>query len=131
MIAVDTNILVRYITNDDKEQSILAAQLLDSHAGQERSIFINNIVLCELIWVLAKGYKYKKEQIIKTIKLLLSSIEFEFENHELAFLAVIEYETAEADFSDILIGLINQSIGCKATYSFDKNALKSKYFQNL
>jgi predicted nucleic-acid-binding protein len=49
--------------------------------------------------VLAKGYKYQKEQIIKTLKLLLSSVEFEFENHELAFLALIEYEKAEADFS--------------------------------
>lgn len=130
MIAVDTNVLVRYITNDNNEQYILAAKLLDSYAGQERFIFINNIVLCELIWVLTRVYKYKKEQIIKTIKLLLSSIEFEFENHELAFLAVIEYETSEADFSDILIGLINHNMGCP-TYSFDQNALKSKYFKKL
>ena len=105
MIAVDTNVLVRYITNDDKEQALLATTLLDSYIGKEKSIFINNIVLCELVWVLVRGYKYQKEDIIKTLKLLLSSIEFEFENHELAFLAVIEYEKAEADFSDILIGL--------------------------
>jgi predicted nucleic-acid-binding protein len=131
MIAVDTNILIRYITNDDKEQSILAAKLLDSYVGQEKSIFINNVVLCELIWVLTRGYKYPKEQIIKTLKLLLSSIEFEFESHELAFLAVIEYETADADFSDILIGLTNHNIGCSATYSFDQRALKSKYFKKL
>lgn len=131
MIAVDTNVLVRYITNDDNEQYILAEKLLDSYAGQERSIFINNIVLCELIWVLRRGYNYKKGQIIKTLKLLLASIEFEFENHELAFLAVIEYETTVADFSDILIGLINRNIGCSTTYSFDQNALKSKYFKKL
>lgn len=81
MIAVDTNILVRYITNDDEEQGILAANLLDKYTGQEKSILINNIVLCELIWVLDRGYKYKKAEIIKTLKLLLSSIEFEFENH--------------------------------------------------
>lgn len=131
MIAVDTNVLVRYITNDDKEQFILAETLLDNYAGQEKSIFINNIVLCELVWVLSKAYKYKKDQILKTIKLLLSSIEFKFENHELAFLAAIEYETAEADFSDILIGLVNHNIGCSTTYSFDQNALKSKYFKKL
>ena len=82
MIAVDTNILVRYITNDDKEQALLATTLLDSYIGKEKSIFINNIVLCELVWVLVRGYKYQKEDIIKTLKLLLSSIEFEFENHE-------------------------------------------------
>ena len=131
MIALDTNVLVRYITNDDKEQSLLAAKLLDSYVGQEKSIFINNIVLCELVWVLARGYKYKKIEIIKTLKLLLSSVEFEFENHELAFLSVFEYETAEADFSDILIGIVNHSLGCNTTYSFDQNALKFKYFLKL
>lgn len=131
MIGLDTNVLVRYITNDDTKQSSLAANLLDSYVGQEKSMFINNIVLCELVWVLGRGYKYKKEQIIKTIKLLLSAVEFIFENHELAFLAIIEYETLEADFSDILIGLINQQRDCTTTYSFDKDALKSKYFQKL
>ena len=131
MIAVDTNVLVRYITNDDKEQALLATTLLDSYIGKEKSIFINNIVLCELVWVLVRGYKYQKEDIIKTLKLLLSSVEFEFENHELAFLAVIEYEKAEADFSDILIGLLNHYRNCKVTYSFDKKALKLKYFKKL
>ena len=131
MIAVDTNILVRYITNDDKEQALLATTLLDSYIGKEKSIFINNIVLCELVWVLVRGYKYQKEDIIKTLKLLLSSIEFEFENHELAFLAVIEYEKAEADFSDILIGLLNHYRNFSVTYSFDQKALKLKYFKKL
>ncbi|NBY35009.1 MAG: PIN domain-containing protein [Alphaproteobacteria bacterium] len=131
MIAVDTNVLVRYITNDDKEQALLATTLLDSYIGKEKSIFINNIVLCELVWVLVRGYKYQKEDIIKTLKLLLSSVEFEFENHELAFLAVIEYEKAEADFSDILIGLLNHYRNCKVTYSFDQKALKLKYFKKL
>ena len=131
MIAVDTNVLVRYITNDDKEQALLATTLLDSYIGKEKSIFINNIVLCELVWVLVRGYKYQKEDIIKTLKLLLSSVEFEFENHELAFLAVIEYEKAKADFSDILIGLLNNYRNCKVTYSFDQKALKLKYFKKL
>jgi len=131
MIAVDTNVLVRYITNDDKEQALLATTLLDSYIGKEKSIFINNIVLCELVWVLVRGYKYQKEDIIKTLKLLLSSVEFEFENHELAFLTVIEYEKAEADFSDILIDLLNHYRNCKVTYSFDQKALKLKYFKKL
>ena len=131
MIAVDTNVLVRYITNDDKEQALLATTLLDSYIGKEKSIFINNIVLCELVWVLVRGYKYQKEDIIKTLKLLLSSVEFEFENHELAFLTVIEYEKAEADFSDILIGLLNRYRNCSVTYSFDQKALKLKYFKKL
>ena len=98
MIAVDTNILVRYITNDDPEQSIVASELLNKYIGKEKSILINNIVLCELIWVLSKGYKYQKIDILKVLKLLVSSVEFAFENHEVTFLAMIEYEQADADF---------------------------------
>ena len=130
MIAVDTNILVRYITSDDEEQSLMAENLLDKYEGQEKSILINNIVLCELIWVLSRGYKYSKVEIVETLKLLLSSLEFVFENYELAFLAVDEYEIGGADFSDILIGIINDHIGCK-TFTFDHQALKSKYFVEL
>ena len=130
MIAVDTNILVRYITGDDEVQSKLASTLLDQYAGKEKSILINNIVLCELIWVLSRGYKYSKEQITGIIKTLLTTIEFDFEDHEIAFLAALEYETSKADYSDILIGLTNHRIKNVTTYSFDQNALKSKYFKN-
>jgi predicted nucleic-acid-binding protein len=130
MIALDTNVLIRYITNDNEEQAKLAADLLEKYSGKEKSVFINNIVLCELVWVLSSGYKYKKVEIIQTLKLLLSSIELSFENYELAFLAVTEYENASGDFSDILIGLTNHHSGYK-TYSFDKQALKSKYFVEL
>lgn len=131
MIAIDTNVLVRYITNDDDEQFTKASLLLDQYAGQEKSILINNIVLCEFIWVLTQGYKYSKPQIIQTLKLLLASAEFDFEHHEIVFLACIEYENSAADFSDMLIGVINDSYNCSATYSFDKNACKTKYFQRL
>lgn len=130
MIGIDTNILVRYLTEDDPIQSPMASNLLEGYSGQEKSIFINNIVLCELIWVLTRAYKYEKEQIIKAIKVLLSSMEFCFENHELVFLALIEFEKNPADFSDILIGMLNHTCyGCSETYSFDKSALKCKSFK--
>lgn len=61
----------------------------------------------------------------------MNIIEFTFENHELAFLSILEYETIDADFSDILIGLINNQKGCTITYSFDEKAAKTKYFQEM
>jgi predicted nucleic-acid-binding protein len=66
---------------------------------------------------------------VTTLKILLSTIEFDFENHELAFLSILEFETSTADYSDILIGLINQKAKNVLTYSFDQKALKSKYFK--
>ena len=42
MIAVDTNVLIRYITSEDKEQSIIATKLLDSYIGKEKSIYLSS-----------------------------------------------------------------------------------------
>ncbi len=66
--------------------------------------------------------------IINVLKILLSGAEFTFENHEAAFLALLEYEKYNYDYSDILIGYINQAHGSSSTYSFDKRACKSKQF---
>ena len=61
MIAIDTNILVRYITQDDLRQAEDAEKLLASYNSKPQSIFINNIVLCEFVWVLEKGYNYSQQ----------------------------------------------------------------------
>ena len=68
MIGIDTNILVRHLTQDDTEQANLVSLLLESYEGQKQSIYINKIVLCELIWVLERGYKYTKSQITLAIR---------------------------------------------------------------
>lgn len=131
MIAIDTNVLVRYITNDDAEQAKIAITLLEQYKGQENVIFINDIVICELAWVLDRGYKYNKTDIIKTLKLLLTSTEFAFKHHDILILAVLEYESSKADIADILIGLLNHNYGCSTTYSFDKAAASTLHIHEL
>jgi predicted nucleic-acid-binding protein len=129
MIGIDTNILVRYLTNDDTEQCNQVIRLFEQYSGHESSIYINNIVLCELVWVLEKGYKYKIDQIAAALKLILQTPEFAFDNHQLLTRSVIEYERSSvADLSDIIITLTNNNNGCSATYSFDKTAIKLGYF---
>jgi predicted nucleic-acid-binding protein len=132
MIGIDTNILVRYLTNDDIEQSLAVANLLEHYSSSESSIYINNVVLCEVIWVLESGYKYPKDQISNALKLVLQTPEFAFDNHALVVKALYEYEQSNgADFSDILISFTNKNNGCETTYSFDKKAIKHSYFQEL
>lgn len=132
MIGIDTNILVRFLTKDDTEQSLAVAKLFKHHNNNESSIFINDIVLSEVIWVLEKGYKYSKQQVIYAIKLILQTPEFAFSNHNLIVKSLYEYEQASgADFTDILISYTNHHNGCSTTYSFDKKACKTKYFQEL
>ena len=132
MIGIDTNILVRCLTKDETEQSLAVANLLEKYSGNESSIYINNIVLCEVIWVLESGYKYPKYQITNVLKLILQTPEFAFDNHALVVKTLYEYEQSNGiDFSDILISFTNKNSGCKTTYSFDKKAIKYSYFQEI
>jgi predicted nucleic-acid-binding protein len=128
MIGVDTNVLVRYIIEDDKTQAVKAARLIEKYSGKAGSVFINNIVLCELIWVLERGYKYKKDHVVQLLKNILTTIEFSFEDHQILWVCTAEYEKSTADFSDILIGNLNKKSGCSHTYTFDSNASKLSEF---
>lgn len=128
MIGIDTNILVRYLTQDDIDQAQVVDQIFNTYATSSNSIFINNIVICELIWVLERGYKYTKEIITKAIKQILSTEEFAFENQELLWLALNHYSQNKLDFSDALIGVLNKKSGCAYTLTFDQSAVKSPDF---
>ena len=128
MIAIDTNILVRYITQDDLQQAEATENLLAIYNNKPQSIFINNIVLCEFVWVLEKGYKYTQQQISSTIRIILSTEEFAFEYHNVLWLALEEYELKNTDFSDSLISKLNHNLGYKQTFSFDKSAIKYNLF---
>ena len=123
--------MVRYLTADNKEQFKLATDIIENHGKEPDSIFINNIVICELIWVLSRGYKYKKEQIVFVLKNILRAVEFKFENCNILWEALDEYEKKDLDFSDSLIALINESHKSIKTYTFDKGASLSNHFELL
>jgi predicted nucleic-acid-binding protein len=129
MIGIDTNILVRYFTQDNLEQAKIVEQIIDTHATAPNSLFINNVVMCELIWVLDRGYKYSKEEISKVIKQMLSTEEFAFENQKLLWLALNQYNQNRLDFSDALIGELNKEFGCLETLTFDQAAIKANNFK--
>lgn len=128
MITIDTNILVRYITQDDEIQSKTAEDLLSKYNGKPQSIFINNIVLCELVWVLDRGYKYSKEQIAATIRIILATTVFTFEHHNILWIALEDYDQNKADFADCLIVQLNKFHGFHQTFTFDKSAIKHNLF---
>ncbi len=127
MIGLDTNILVRYLVQDHLEQARLAGQLIES--GD--TFFINQIVLCELVWVLVSCYDLDKQQIIAVLEKILVIHQFKIENSDLARKALEDFKDSKSDFSDCLIGRANQAYGCKMTASFDKNLKKLDSFTVL
>jgi predicted nucleic-acid-binding protein len=130
MFALDTNILVRYIVQDDVEQSAIANSIIDG-LNPDNSAFIACVVLCELNWVLKSGYKISKEQAIEILEKIITIPVFDIEHFDCCLKALKSYKNGQADFSDYLILEIATLNGYKAVMTFDKNALKSDGFQNI
>ncbi len=131
MIGIDTNVLVRYIVQDDPSQSEKASQFLEENCNTTNPGFINSIVLCELVWVLKCAYGYNKTVIADVIEKLLCTSELVAENSNAAWDALRAYKAGQADFPDYLIGDINSINDCEFTVSFDKQTTESKHFQIL
>ena len=121
MIGLNTDILVKYLIQDDKVQAKVAEELIEKYFGKPKSLFINNLVLCELISFLEKEYNYPKDKIASTMRQIFSTEEFAFENQKLLWLALDEYEKLDRSFSEALIFHLNREYGFEKTWTFHKS----------
>lgn len=129
MIGLDTNVLVRYIVQDDAQQGARAANLIEARCTAEEPGRVDAIVMCELVWVLEGGYRYSREVVAAVLRQLLGTAELSVEAPHLAWAAVRAYERDNADFADYLIGARNKEAGCLATFTFDKRASRSEWHE--
>ncbi len=129
MNGLDTNILVRYLIQDDEAQAKTANLYIKKHCTDDSPAFINRIVLCELVWVLESAYKYEKKQIFMVLEKILQTSQFVVEDSGSAWHALADYKKTNVDFSDSLIGAVNKLAGCKKTATFDKQAGKLPDFE--
>lgn len=120
-IGIDTNVLIRYITQDDDGQSKIASDFLESLTTQNQG-FINHVVMVEVVWVLSRAYKKSRAQIAMILDEILSIPVFEFENRQVLLQALHLYKTTKADYSDLVIYQINKTFSCNKTVTFDKIA---------
>ncbi|MBI4998351.1 MAG: type II toxin-antitoxin system VapC family toxin [Rhodocyclales bacterium] len=131
MIGLDTNVLVRYVTQDDPIQSALANNFIEEHLSGERPGIIGHVVLCEVGWVLARAYRYSREQVADTLNALLTCREFQVESPDLAILALQDFRRGNADFSDYLLARTHQRLGAEFTVTFDRKAVDGEQFKLL
>ena len=131
MKAVDTNVLVRYLVQDDPAQGRKAAAYIEDAAAAGEQILIGNIVLCETVWVLDSAYGYPKDEIAAAIEKVLQSGTFQFETKDIVWTALEEYRALRADFADCVIGRVHRSLGCEPTATFDASLRKLPTFQLL
>ena len=132
MIGLDTNVVVRYLTQDDPRQSKTVNDLLERTAhSDEVAFFINSIVLAEVVWVLDSVYRYTRADIAKALTLLLAVRQIQVDRRQTMKSALDAFASGEADFSDYLISALNREQGCEATLTFDKKAATAGGFSLL
>jgi predicted nucleic-acid-binding protein len=131
MIGLDTNVLVRYLTRDDPRQYGRVAALVESAASRGDRFVISTAVLCELVWVLETGYDYSREEIARALDHMLGIAQFEVEHIDEARRALDDFRSTKADFSDALIGRVNQSLGAERTWTFDRDLRGLETFRIL
>ena len=129
MIGLDTNVLVRYLTQDDPNQARKATRRLEADA--DAAFFISTVVLCEIVWVLESAYGYPQDQIAHALQQILQTKQFEFEDKDLIWQALSDYLAGAGDFSDHLIGRIGARAGCRHTMTFDRRLKSSANFEVL
>lgn len=123
MIGLDTNVLVRYIAQDDPAQSPQATWLIESLSAEEPG-FVSLIALVELVWVLTGCYAAGREQIFTVLETLLHTRELVVEQADTVWKALRKYKEGKADFADCLIERAAAAAGCAYTVSFDRAAIR-------
>lgn len=123
MVGLDTNVLVRYIMQDDAKQSPLANRLVESLSAESPG-FVPLVSLVELNWVLASAYGLNSEQIVQALEGLLRTKEIVVEKAETVWKALRIFQNTHADLADCLIERSAAAAGCNRTMTFDRGAVK-------
>lgn len=124
MIGLDTNVLVRYLTQDEPAQAAIANDLIENRLSADTPGFIAAIVLVELVWVLESAYGCDRAAISAILSRILRAKPLRVENAEVAWQAARAFSDGRGDFADCMIERVANANGCAATLTFDKIATK-------
>ncbi|MFI5233929.1 MAG: PIN domain-containing protein [Gemmatimonadales bacterium] len=129
MIALDTNVLVRFLVEDDAVQSRAATAVITRAGRADEPLFVSDIVLCEVVWVLSASYGAAKSEIVAAIRKLLHARQLAFQASDVLVRALEAYAAGRGDFADYLVREDARAAGCDAVLTFDKALLKESGFR--
>lgn len=122
MIGIDTNVIVRFLAQDDDVQSPIATRFM-SRLSKERPGFVSSVVLAEVTWVLSRAYKAPRDEVAAAVEGLLRSAELVTENADAAYRALARYQASKSvQFADVLIAQIAMLAGADEVVTFDRRA---------
>ena len=131
MVGLDTNVLVRYLAQDNVIQARQATQIIERQLTEQSPGFISLVTMVETAWVLNRVYHLSNQEVAAAIERILQADTLLVQNEQEVFTAMIALKTGVGSFSDALIGALGEWAGCTATLTFDRKAKRLKQFQLL
>ncbi len=117
---VDTNLFIRYLTNDDPVKADRVEKLLDDASTGIIKLVTTEMVVAEIVWVLESGYSLKNTDIAPLVRGILATAGLDVINRTLVARAIELYETINIDFIDGYIAAVMEKEGISELYSFDR-----------
>jgi predicted nucleic-acid-binding protein len=129
MIGLDTNILVRYLTQDDPVQSPQATDIIERLLTERNPGFVSVVAMVETAWVLDRAYGLRDGDIAAAIERILQADVLVVESEQEVFTAMTALKDGTGSFADALIAALGGKAGCTRTITFDQRALRLKGFE--
>jgi predicted nucleic-acid-binding protein len=124
MPGLDTNVLVRWLVEDDDRQAVRSQRLFEAARAGETPLFVPVTVMLELEWVLRSRYRFDKATVLGTFNALLETQELEFQDEAALERALHLYRSGAADFADCVHAGICAAAGRTPMWTFDERAAR-------
>ncbi|HEY6326213.1 MAG TPA: type II toxin-antitoxin system VapC family toxin [Candidatus Cybelea sp.] len=124
MIGLDTNVLVRYLTQDEPVQSARATAIIERRLTHADPGFVSVLAMVETVWVLERSYGLTRKQIAHAVELILQIDALVVENEEQVFAAMTALKDSLGSFADALVAALGANAGCSNTLTVDRSALR-------
>jgi predicted nucleic-acid-binding protein len=129
MIGLDTNVLVRYLTQDDPIQSLKATEIIERRLTEENPGFVSIVAMVETVWVLDRAYNLAAHEIAAAVEGMLQADVLVVENEQEVFTAMIALKDGQGSFADAIIAALGAKAGCSCTLTLDHKALRLPGFE--
>jgi predicted nucleic-acid-binding protein len=129
--ALDTDILVRFLVQDDQKQCARVNRLFEAAEQDKTVLYVPLLVTLELIWVLQSVYAVERKAILHALDALLQLPVLRFEQQPVVRSFISQATQSSGGLADLLIGESCKASGCESVLTFDKGASKNSLFVAL
>jgi predicted nucleic-acid-binding protein len=129
MIGLDTNVVVRYLAQDDPVQSPKATLIFERRLTEQEPGFISLVTMVETVWVLDTVYGLSAQEIAQAVERMLQADTLVIQNEQEVFTAAVALKSGRGSFADALVGALGAWAGCGSTLTFDRKAGRIQGFE--